>query len=220
MAPPRIWPVIHIENAEQALLNAAIASKNGVHGVFLIQMEGNDEIIDPIAETIRVAYPSLQLGVNYLSLSAEEALKRALARNYHASWSDRPGVRSDMITPAALLNQQLLQGQAHTYFASVAFKYQPTDSDPGMAAKKAISLGMLPTTSGTATGIAPDIEKLQTMRNTIGPGAPLAVASGVDPDNIHAIAPWVSDILVSTGISSDFYHFDDKRLKDLMRVIQ
>ena len=111
----------------------------------------------------------------------------------------------------------------HTFFASVAFKYQPADPDPGEAARRALELGMLPTTSGDATGHAPDPAKLERIRAIIGPPsahAPLALASGVSPENAAALAPHLTDVLVSTGVSSDFHTFAPDRLARLVAVLR
>lgn len=62
-------------------------------------------------------------------------------------------------------------------FASVAFKYRPHERELVMAALQARLAGFIPTTSGEATGSAPDPAKIASM----GAGGPLAVASGMTP---------------------------------------
>lgn len=216
-----IWPVIHIDTPEIACANAAMAARHGAKGVFLIQMEGDDEKIDPIAQLIFSLHPGLLVGVNYLSLPAPRALERAIEKGYNASWSDNPGVRSDSIASFVPDIERTLQDYPdHLFFGSVAFKYQKKESDPGEAAKRALDFRMLPTTSGQATGHAPEVEKLIEIRRVIGVQAPLALASGVTPENASILAPYLSDILVSTGISANFYEFDEAKLLELMRVVQ
>lgn len=53
-------------------------------------------------------------------------------------------------------------------------------------------------------------------RAAIGNDAPLAIASGVTPDNVSAFLPHVSHILVSTGVSASFHEFDPARLRALV----
>lgn len=217
----RIWPVIHVSNPEQALNNARVASEAGVYGVFLIQMEGQDEVLDPIATQIRQHFPQLKIGVNYLSLDPVSAVRRALAKQYDATWSDRPGVRSDAIASQAHeVSAYVLSNPDHRFFASVAFKYQPIDLDPPRAAQMAHELGFIPTTSGLATGAAPTCEKLEAIRLHLGDKsqAPFAVASGITPENVAQLGRGLTDILVSTGISSDFYTFDPELLQSLVRA--
>jgi hypothetical protein len=101
---PAVWPVIHMVNASLALENARIAARCRAEGVFLIQMDGDDALLDPVAAEIRRTIPGLKVGVNYLSLPAELALTRSLALGYDATWTDRSGVRSDGVTDAACLS--------------------------------------------------------------------------------------------------------------------
>lgn len=214
----QVWPVIHIRSGEQALRNAARAEMAGCDGVFLIHMDGEDEAIDPIAEQIRIHHPNLPIGVNYLSMGALHGLERSLARGWDATWSDRPGVRSDELTDEAkALGVLLARHPDHAYFGSVAFKYQPEDPHPADAARMALALGMIPTTSGQATGAAPTLEKLAAIRQSIGAG-PLAVASGITPDNLAELGVHLSHVLVSTGIGRDFYEIDPARMERLMGV--
>lgn len=217
---PNVWPVIHVKDAQQALGSAVLASRVGAHGVFLIQMEGNDVLMDPIAEKIRSGGLGLKLGVNYLSLPATEALQRAISLGYDASWSDNPGVRSDKINQTAQSCASIISGfPHHRFFASVAFKYQKPEPDPPAAARRALELGFTPTTSGAATGIAPQAEKVKQIHASLAtlPSFTFALASGVDPSNVSYFAPHLTDILVSSGISSDFYTFSESLLSSLIK---
>jgi hypothetical protein len=217
---PQIWPVIHIDTPELAYANAKIAFDAGCVGVFLIHMDGEDEMLDPIGLEIQRRHPDHKIGVNYLSMGAEVAVKRAIAMGFQASWSDNPGVRSDWIDGSAdRIGELLAAHPKHSFFASVAFKYQKRDPHPGEAAKRALGMGMIPTTSGEATGKAPAESKLTEIRGQIGPAAPLALASGVTPENGAALGRYLTHILVSTGISASFYRFDPGKLAALVRAI-
>jgi len=72
--------------------------------------------------------------------------------------------------------------------------------------------GFIPTTSGSATGKAPQLAKIISMSQH----GVLAVASGMTPDNVSDYAPYLSHILVSTGISLDEYRIDPDKLKRLI----
>jgi uncharacterized protein len=192
--PPQVWPVIHLAGRELALKNAAIAARCGAAGVFVISMDGRDDDIDPVAAEIKAEFPDLKVGVNYLTLPASVALIRSMVLGMDATWSDKPGVRSDRITDGAFETAGLLAARPqHLFFGSVAFKYQPVDTDPGAAATSALQLGMIPTTSGEATGQAPAVAKLRGMRNALGAG-PLALASGVTPERLSAAMHAVADL--------------------------
>lgn len=209
----KVWPVIHIKNCEIALQNAQIAHDAGCHGIFLISMDNQDEKIDPIGLKIRERIPKLEIGVNYLSLLADEAVNRSLSNGWNATWVDDSGIHSTNVEEIALTCAELITN--HQFFASIAFKYQRVDPKPPIAALHAQKLGMIPTTSGDATGSAPDVEKLKNISEVLN-GTRLAVASGITPDNVTELSPYVTDILVATGISLDFYRFDADKLKALM----
>ena len=75
------------------------------------------------------------------------------------------------------------------------------------------------TTSGVATGRAADRAKIAAFRRGCG-DAPLALASGVTPDNAGDYAADVDAMLVATGInrSGDFYEIDPEGLRRLLAV--
>lgn len=213
-----VWPVIHLIDRERALRNASIAWACGCNGVFLISHFGDDDHVDTHASAIRTEFPKLQIGVNYLTLRPWQAVRRSMSYSYTATWSDSPGITSEGIgLSAQSVRESLLRG--HRYFASVAFKGQQAEPDPAAAARNALSLGFIPTTSGIATGLAPQIEKMAAMRAGIEPFDMLAVASGITPGNVAGFLPYVTHILVSTGISSNFHDFDLEKLTRLMREV-
>lgn len=215
---PEIWPVIHLQSPSQGITNARLAAKCGCQGVFLISMHGDDTMIDPVADDIKRQLPNLKVGVNYLTKSADKALSDSLAAGHHATWADDAGIRSDAPSPLAHRCEALLIHRTeHLFFAGVAFKYRQKEPDPPRAAARALYLGFLPTTSGAATGSAPDVGKLAGIRAAISPSAPLAVASGITPDNVAVLGPYLSHILVATGVSRSFHDFDAGLLTTLMR---
>lgn len=216
----QVWPVIHVNHdMKTSLENAHIAWSQGCEGVFLIQMQGRDEMLEPIYHHLRSLFPELKVGFNFLSLSGNpgRAMQKSLDLGADATWSDNPGVRSDGIALGAIQVSALLtEHPEHLFFGSVAFKYQPEDPDPKAAAEVARNLNMIPTTSGVATGQAPSVEKLKGIQD--GQHHPLALASGVTPENVAELAPYLSHILVSTGITNDFESelFDHELLKQLI----
>ncbi|MDN8078562.1 hypothetical protein QZN30_04020 [Burkholderia multivorans] len=48
-----VIPVIHYENADQAMRNAERAFDAGCEGVFLIHMDGENELLSPSAIAIK-----------------------------------------------------------------------------------------------------------------------------------------------------------------------
>ena len=74
-------------------------------------------------------------------------------------------------------------------------------------------------TSGIATGQPADLAKIETFRKAIGE-TPLAVASGITPDNAGTYAGHVDCFMVATGINypGDFYNIDPERLRRLLSM--
>lgn len=213
---PKVWPVIHMGTEQQALDNARIAAEHGCEGVFVISMDGRDAAVAPLARKIKDLFPDLLVGINLLRSSADKALAKSLGAGLDATWTDSPGVGgAGASSLGQSLGEALAKSPGHLFFGSVAFKYQKEEPHPEAAASNAWALGMIPTTSGEATGAAPTEEKLAGMRSAVGSG-PLGVASGIDPENVGLLGARVSHILVSTGISKSFHEFDSELLGALM----
>lgn len=224
LPPIQIWPVIHLadENRRELLQqNLSViqgTGSGGCAGVFLIHMNGDDGATMEEAAWVREAYPDLKVGVNLLGIRADLALQESIWAGLDATWSDSPGVNSKETAERAFAVQALLKANpGHQFFGSVAFKYQPHEPDAPAAAAAAADLGMLATTSGPATGKAPEFEKLRAMREALGT-RPLAVASGITPDNIHELGGPLTHVLVSTGVSRSFHELDQKLLDWLAKA--
>ncbi len=71
------------------------------------------------------------------------------------------------------------------------------------------------TTSGAGTGSAPSADKIETLVDA-APGIPIAIASGITPENVRQIAGRAHAVLVATGISHDFEHLDPNRVRALV----
>jgi predicted TIM-barrel enzyme len=91
--------------------------------------------------------------------------------------------------------------------------------DPAAAARAAVPFVDVITTSGSATGSAPSTEKVASMRGAIG-GHPLAIASGVSPENVQEYLHLVDCILASSSISDSEAELSPKRLARLVRAIE
>ncbi len=222
----RVIPVIHHIAPNLSLEQAKLAFELGADGVFLISHHGDDASLIPLVNQIRQERPTAWLGINFLSKGLPDAFALAIDSDVRIDgiWSDRPGVTSagydtearHLATYRASLDDA--GRPAPTIFASVAFKYQAFEPDPGLAAAKALELSFTPTTSGAATGSAPSLAKIEGIRRAIGPDAPLACASGMTLDNIAVFAPLLSHVLVATGVSRDEHHFDARRLETFIHL--
>ena len=218
---PNIYPVIHLRQSplEHTLNEVAIAQRAGARGVFLISHTGDDDLVVQRADSVKRAVSGFKVGINLLSTDNITALRLAIECNADMLWIDAPGVTSQGITPEArIFADAALYKPSLEIFASVAFKYQPVDNDPPAAAKKALAMGFKPTTSGVGTGSAPTVEKIASMSAVVK--GKLAVASGMTPDNVAAFAPYLSDILVATGVGKNEYEIDEMQLSQLVQNSQ
>lgn len=215
----KIYAVIHHLNPSLSLAQAKLAVDGGADGVFLISHEGEDSAVAQVAGQLRYIWDTWPaqpdaaapfIGVNLLQTNPSSALVLAASLRLDAVWIDAPGVSSGGPTPGAqLLTECMRRHPGVSVFGSVAFKYQPVDPDPAGAAAQARAAGMIPTTSGAATGVAPSLLKVKSM--SAATGGLLAVASGMTPANVAAYTPFLSHILVATGISRA-EHFIDPQL--------
>jgi hypothetical protein len=217
MARKQLHLVIHHLDRATSLGEAKVAFTSNADGVFLISHNGADHALIGLAKEIKNAYPKKLVGINLLQSTALDALRLAAEHGIDMVWADDPGVRSDQVTSEAIeIGHWLVDhGGSVLFFGSVAFKYQPNDPNPAKAALSAAKLGMIPTTSGQATGQAPDVDKVRAMREALGPNYSLGIASGITPDNVSEYTPYATHFLVATGVSKDQHHFDQAKVDQL-----
>lgn len=226
---PVVTPVIHVQEAAQALRNLDMLDGAGCPGAFLINHDFAMEPFLPILREIRAARPDLWLGVNFLAQPGNIAFPvlGALAREgyvFDAYWADdgRIDEREATQTEAeAIRDIRAQSGWNGLYLGGVAFKKQrPVPEDKhALSARIACDYMDVVCTSGVATGQEADLSKIETFRTAIG-DAPLAIASGITPDNVRRYAGLVDMILVATGINydGDFYNIDPARLDALLAI--
>ena len=216
----KIIPVIHYADDEQTLRNARIAFDAGCDGVFLIHMEGRDHLLPPVATAIKKRWNDRLVGVNFLRMDADEAVVESIRHGLDMTWTDEQVTHSaeQPWAEASRIRDSRASFPRHLVFVGVAFKHQRAEPHPDQAALRACEMGLVPTTSGPATGVAADAGRIEELRRAIGPDAPLAIASGVTPENVHEFAPHLTHILVATGVSRSFHEFDADRLRMLVDV--
>jgi uncharacterized protein len=210
-----IFPVIHVLSTKQAMSNAVLAREAGADGLFLINHDvGPDELFRIFLE-VRREFPRWWLGLNILGLEPVAAIER-LTPQVDGFWLNDACVREaeGAQDDAATLRRQL-SAWPGLYFGGVAFKHQRPVADVAVAARLAQPYVDVVTTSGEATGQAPSIDKVRRMSRALGEH-PLAVASGMTPQNISKFLPYVRFCLVATGVSRTFHEFDPLFLTQLI----
>jgi uncharacterized protein len=222
---PVLLPVIHTVGRSEALKGIRVACTAGCHGVFLIDQElSPPEVLSIVCEA-RDAHPDLWIGVNLLSRGPSQALADALVACHgriDGIWSDNAGVdeRSDEQPIADLfVSARRACNWDGLYFGGVAFKYQRrvAHEDLGHLVAIATSYVDVICTSGPGTGVAADVAKVRAMR--VGTTAPIALASGITPENARDYLPYVDAYLVGTGIEERFGVLDPHKVEALLCAI-
>jgi predicted TIM-barrel enzyme len=196
----RFWPVIHTQNTEQAARNIKIASDAGAHGVFLINMDITIEALINIVQELRDAdVLHIDLGLNLLGLSNDDAMMTAQSLDAAAYWTDHTEGRGRTDTG---LSPEWFGGTAHKGNVHVGNLLL------AMTARQAATRMSVPTTTGEGTGIAADPERVRLCRTGMTSDQRLGLASGLTPGNVDQYLPYVTDYLAATGISDSFYELN------------
>ena len=215
-----VLPVIHAEDETQALRNASIAREVGADGVFLINHGPSYRILLQIHERVCEEFPGWWIGVNCLDLKPEMVFAR-VNEKVAGIWVDNAGIeegRTEQRYATKVDEARRASAWPGLYFGGVAFKYQRTVDDLASAARMATRHMDVVTTSGSGTGSAPPREKIRTMKEAIG-DFPLAIASGITPENVGDYLDVADCFLVATGISSSFTQLDPARARALVERV-
>jgi len=216
-----ILPVIHVGSQQQALRNANIARDANVDGVFLINHEMSYSELLSIHRAVVAEHGDWWVGVNCLDLSPIEVF-RCIDDTVAGVWVDNAMIHENAeVQPKAerVLDARKKTGWPGLYFGGVAFKYQRPVDDLAQAARKAAQYMDVVTTSGPGTGHAASPEKISVMKQALG-DHPLAIASGITPENVGDYLDSADCFLVATGISKSFEELDPDRVNTLVKKIR
>jgi len=204
-----VLPVIHVASADQARRNAQIAKHAGADGVFLINHAITSRALLDVYADVADLFPEWWVGVNCLDMEPETVFSRISPR-VSGVWVDNADIHEGQVAQhhaETVLKAQTENAWRGLYFGGVAFKYQRHVSDLQTAAQMARRYMDVVTTSGPGTGQAAHVEKIRTMKEALG-DFPLAIASGITPDNVVGYLPYSDCYLVATGIGRSFDELD------------
>ena len=212
--------VVHAEDEDLALRIIGIAHRNGADGVFIINHSITATRLLGILKLARRWFPDFWVGINLLGVGPLRALE-LIPGTTAGLWVDNAGISEAGESPEA--REFLVYRDRYTrwkglYFGGVAFKYQTAVTDPARVTKLALPFVDVITTSGSRTGSAPDLEKVRMMKFAAGEH-PLAVASGMTPENVAPYKEYVDCFLVATGVSSSHTELDPSRVREFAKVI-
>jgi len=138
-------------------------------------------------------------------------------------WSDTTGIDEDKPydrAPTARFAQiRKKSGWSGLFFGGVAFKYQPEVKNVATVARIAARFVDVVTTSGDETGKAPHLSKIQKMKEALG-DHPLAIASGITPENVLGFCSYADCFLVATGISDSHTKLNRSRVKEFAHAMK
>lgn len=217
--------VIHAEGISQAIDNSRIAIENGADGIFLIGHRITTGALLSVYNAVEQHIPEgIWVGLNLLRERVYHDLANTIPLGCPGVWTDESGifVREKFLDTSdakRFKNDMKVRNPDILWFGGVAFKGQPPPKDVANLALVAKNFMDVVTTSGTKTGSAPDVEKLQIIRGAIG-DHPLANASGTTPENVHLFKPYVDCFLVATGISKSFTELDPVRVRAMADAIK
>ena len=224
---PVVLPVIHVLDSPQAKRNLATVAECGAPGAFLINHDFDVAQFLPIIEDCRKAYPDLWLGGNFLGISGEIAfpILSELKKNgtgVDAYWADDARIdervegQAEAESIAGIRETGLWDG---LYFGGTAFKKQRDVESEKYRLSAGIAANYMDvvTTSGVATGQPAVLQKILDFREGVG-DSPLAIASGISPENVSDYMEHADAFLVATGVNvpGDFYNLDPRRLRQLL----
>lgn len=221
-----ILPVIHVASAEQAIRNTEIAQECGADGVFLINHTIPDkQFLTIYAEVKQRFFPRFWVGVNCLGLRPEEVFAQ-VDSNTSGVWVDDAFVDEDSHQDSH--QQARAESIDHArrkhhfiglYFGGVAYAHQRKVADPVRAAERAFLYLDVLTTSGPDRTETDHVARIAAMK-AANPAMPLAIASGITPENVHAYLPHANAFLVGTGISASFEELDPQRVRTLVATVR
>lgn len=213
-------PVIHCIDWDQAERNLRIAIDSGADGAFLINHDIPARRLLSIYATLRYGFDSFWIGINMLDRKPISALESTFD-NDCGLWVDDAGIGGRGAVSQAenfAKHRAKRSSWKGIYFGGVAFKYQKEIADPAAAAVAAMPYVDVITTSGNLTGSAPKVEKIRNMKSAIG-YHPLAIASGMTPENVHLYMPHADCFLVATGISDSHTDLNPKKIEKFLRAL-
>lgn len=216
-----VLPVVHVDSLDQALGNTQIAREAGADGVFLINHGMTDEALLDIHKEVADAHPGWWVGVNCLGLSPEQVFA-AVSPKVGGVWVDDAEIEERREDQPYADRVSAVRGAAALgclYFGGIAFKYQRHVEDLEAACRVATRYMDVVTTSGPGTGHAADVEKIRRMKAALS-GTPLAIASGITPDNVADYLPHADSFLVATGISRSFTELDPALVRSLVGQVR
>lgn len=227
--PHSFITALHSKNLQHALEGAQISYDNGADGVALVTHCINPYEGADIIHAIKQKYPHHQAVLNVLQMDPLKVFQMLENLNVQIDgvWTDNARIHgvdknaNDSDYPNYVREQQAKMGRDGIYFGPVNFKHQaqhsPEELGPVMHKVKPF-LDVI-TTSGPSTGEKANANDVALLKMAAGEH-PVGLASGLTPENIHDFIEHHNISIVASGISSDYYNLDPKKVLQLAEHIE
>lgn len=219
----QIWVVGYTNGSiEDAFRDLETTFANGGDAIVY---EGSDyRKLDQVLAAVRAKYPEKVIGVNYLgaTISYIETFELAKKHNCQIAWTDYSGIDLVKEAPEISLHDVDSTKPAGVFYVSgIHMKYltlRDENKSIEKSARQAIGWMDGVTITGPGTGQATDPEKARRARAVIG-DHPMGAASGVSPENVSTLVPYIDYMLVNTSIADANRRIIPERLKALRDAI-
>jgi len=212
----KVFPVVHINEPSRAIEQSRLALELGADGVYLIDHSSRIETLFDTFNGVVQDNPKAFVGVNLLGLRpllACQVIERSflngdLSRVPDSLWADNAFVEN-IRGETKKYKEDKAELRNMRYLGGIAFKYTPqfTD-DPKLAYEEVIrEKDRVDTviTSGEGTGLAPSLAKIKSMKQAVGEGGLLAVASGISIHNIVSYRGLIDEVLLASSVETEPY---------------
>lgn len=213
-----IIPVLHIQSEKQAIASLDLLLECDIKQVFIIGHEGKFRSAERLVHLSNLAHQKgFWCGINFLGYDPIEMLKQYGNASFEALWYDNSFAGIDNKKTSAIYEARNQYARHMKLFGGVAFKYCPQPKDLKEACMIAEQYMDVVVSSGIGTGVAADTQKINEMRCCLGSNTKLGIASGITAENVQEYD--ADYLLVSTGISKDFYTFDKEKIINLTKSL-
>lgn len=211
-------PVIHVKDLAQTTHNVEICVEADTYGFFLVNHRIPFKKFLPIINQVRKNFPYAWIGVNVLDEHPLTVIPQLpLIQGF---WTDDPCLIEGQETQdlASVISKSIKYHlPSALYFGSVAFKYQVQPKDLASMTELACKYIDVITTSGDRTGDAADMKKVEIMYDFST--QPLAIASGIDINNVREYFKYIDWFLVNTHISIDSLNLNPELVRKMWEMI-
>ena len=214
-----LYIVIHTESEDQLRRNIERLDGIKIAGVFLINHgKLNYKQLYRIGNKLKKDDPNLWIGYNFLDLGSS-AFTYLKDKEVDGLWVDNSFAGLNLFKLKTIDKARIKSKFKGLYFGGFAFKGQIQPPSMERACEDCKTFIDVPTTSGVGTGIAVDIDKIKVIYKYLGSSYRLAVASGITSENVGDYLPYVSDYIVSTGVSDSFTEINTDKVRKLSNLI-